>query len=344
MDDRSAKYRAFYAQLICAAAKATDPRLEQAFRNVRREPFAGPGPWSISFGGHPYVVTPDDDPAFLYQNALLALDPARGVNIGMPGAHAYWLSGCGVREGETVLQIGAGTGYYTAILAELAGPDGRVYAYEIDERLAALARENLKGIATVELRERSGIASDLPDVDVIYVCAGAAQPATEWLAALRPGGRLVFPLAPEGVLGGMLMITRPDEGAAWPAKFLRPCPVHRLRGTSGCGCRQGDWPRRSRRDGRACSRCGEGTRPTTPAGLPATAGGFQRRPLLRRRSASRRTATSRRPEVTIPCIRRSETGRARRGTGCGSTSGARAPGPACGSSAQSREVRKPFVS
>jgi threonine dehydrogenase-like Zn-dependent dehydrogenase len=142
MDDRSAKYRAFYAQLICAAAKTTDPRIEQAFRNVRREPFAGPGPWSISFGGHPYVVTPDDDPAFLYQNALLAL------------------------------------------------------------------------------RERSGIASDLPDVDVIYVCAGAAQPATEWLEALRAGGRLVFPLAPEGMLGGMLMITRPEQGTAWPAKFL----------------------------------------------------------------------------------------------------------------------------
>lgn len=220
MDDRSTKYRAFFAQLICTAAKATDPRLEQAFRNVRREPFAGPGPWSISFGGHPYVVTPDDDPAFLYQNTLLALDPARGVNIGMPGAHAYWLSGTGVREGETVLQIGAGTGYYTAILAELAGPEGRVYAYEIDERLAGLARENLKDIATVELRERSGIASDLPSVDVIYVCAGAAQPATEWLEALRPGGRLVFPLAPEGMLGGMLMITRPEQGAAWPAKFL----------------------------------------------------------------------------------------------------------------------------
>lgn len=220
MDDRSNKFRAFYAQLICAAAKAADPRIEQAFRNVRREPFAGPGPWSISFGGHAYVVTPDDDPAFLYQNALLALDPARGVNIGMPGAHAYWLSACSVREGDTVLQIGAGTGYYTAILAELAGPNGRVYAYEIDERLAGLARENLKDIATIELRERSGIASDLPDVDVIYVCAGAAQPAAEWLAALRPGGRLVFPLAPEGVHGGMLMITRPEQGTAWPARFL----------------------------------------------------------------------------------------------------------------------------
>ena len=171
MEDRSAKYRAFYAQLICAAAKTTDPRIEQAFRTVRREPFVGPGPWSISVGGHPYVVTPDDDPAFLYQNTLLALDPARGLNIGMPGAHAYWLSGCGVREGETVIQIGAGSGYYTAILAELTGPSGRVHAYEIDERLAALARENLKHIPHVELEDRSGIASDLPGADVIYVCA-----------------------------------------------------------------------------------------------------------------------------------------------------------------------------
>jgi len=220
MEDRSAKYRAFYAQLICAAAKTTDPRIEQAFSTVRREPFAGPGPWSISVGGHPYVVTPDDDPAFLYQNTLLALDPSRNLNIGMPGAHAYWLSGCGVREGETVIQIGAGSGYYTAILAELTGPSGRVHAYEIDERLAALARENLKDVAHVALEDRSGIASDLPHADVIYVCAGAAQPATEWLEALRPGGRLVFPLAPEGMLGGMLMITRPNEGPIWPAKFL----------------------------------------------------------------------------------------------------------------------------
>src|SRR5689334_2279526 len=216
MEDRSAKYRAFYAQLICAAAKTTDPRIEQAFRTVRREPFAGPGPWSICLGGHPYVVTPDDDPAFLYQNALLALDPSRGLNIGMPGAHAYWLGGCGVREGDTAIQIGAGSGYYTAILAHLVGPGGHVHAYEIDERLAGLARENLKEIAHVDVRQRSGIASDLPKADVIYVCAGAAQPASQWLDALRPGGRLVFPLAPEGVHGGMLMITRPDDGAIWP--------------------------------------------------------------------------------------------------------------------------------
>ncbi len=237
MEDRSAKYRAFYAQLISAAARAADPRIEEAFRTVRRETFAGPGPWSISVGGHPYVVTPDDDPAFLYQNTLLALDSARGLNIGMPGAHAYWLSGCAVKEGETVIQIGAGSGYYTAILAHLVGPGGRVHAYEIDERLAGLARENLKDIAHTDVRDRSGIASDLPKADVIYVCAGAAQPATEWLDALLPGGRLVFPLAPEGMIGGMLMITRPRRGGGLARQIPRACPIHRLRGIAERGCR-----------------------------------------------------------------------------------------------------------
>ena len=52
------------------------------------EPFAGPGPWWLNEGAHPYVQTPDDDPAFLYQDLLLALDRERGINIGMPSAHA----------------------------------------------------------------------------------------------------------------------------------------------------------------------------------------------------------------------------------------------------------------
>jgi hypothetical protein len=39
----SEKYRSFYARLICAAAKIDDPRIEEAFRSVMREPFAGPG-------------------------------------------------------------------------------------------------------------------------------------------------------------------------------------------------------------------------------------------------------------------------------------------------------------
>ena len=91
---RSEKLRTFFAKLLCTAAKLDEPRIEEAFRTVRREPFAGPGPWWMSRGAHPYVQTPDDDPAFLYQDLLIALDRERGINIGMPGAHVTWLASC----------------------------------------------------------------------------------------------------------------------------------------------------------------------------------------------------------------------------------------------------------
>lgn len=75
-------------QLICTAANLDDPRIETAFRMVKREPFAGPGPWWLTLGAHPYVQTPDDDPAYLYQNLLVVLDRKRGINVGEPRWHA----------------------------------------------------------------------------------------------------------------------------------------------------------------------------------------------------------------------------------------------------------------
>jgi protein-L-isoaspartate(D-aspartate) O-methyltransferase len=258
-DDRSAKLRAFFARFVAGRGGARDPRTERAFAAVPRETFAGPGPWSVLpvgpwcvwSPGPSYIQTPDDDPAFLYQDVLVALDAARGINIGEPGLHAHCLDALAVREGESVLHVGAGSGYYTAILAHLVGPAGRVHAFEIDPGLAERAARNLAGLPWVEVRARSGIAEDLPKVDAVYVNAGITQPSWTWLDALRPGGRLLFPLQAERSLGGMLLVEKPRaDGTAWPARFVSRAAFISCQGRqdeeAGRGLvaafARGDWP------------------------------------------------------------------------------------------------------
>jgi protein-L-isoaspartate(D-aspartate) O-methyltransferase len=220
MQNRSENLRTFFARYVAAAGGVAGGPIERAFAATPREIFAGPGPWSVNVPGLGYVETPDDDIAFLYQDTLIGLDAKRGINIGQPSAHARWLGALRLRKGETVLQVGAGSGYYTTILAHLVGDSGRVHAYEIDPDLAARARDNLKALSQVDVQARSGIGDGLPKAEAIYVCAGITQPAWAWLDALRPEGRLVFPLQAEHGLGGMLMIARAKHGAIWPARFI----------------------------------------------------------------------------------------------------------------------------
>ena len=218
--DRSATLRAFFARYVAAEGRARDPRIERAFAAVERERFVGPGPWSINVPGVGYILTPSDDPAFIYQDTLVALDAERRINIGQPSWHAHWLDALALRDGETVIQVGAGTGYYTTVLAHLVGPSGRVHAYEIDPGLSTRAAQNLAQMPWVTVHGRSGIADDLPPADAVYVNAGVTQPCREWLDALEPRGRLLFPLHAEGTVGGMLWIGKPEHGTVWPARFV----------------------------------------------------------------------------------------------------------------------------
>jgi protein-L-isoaspartate(D-aspartate) O-methyltransferase len=221
MEDRSQKLRSVFAGLVAGQTGDRNPAIEHAFAAVKREAFAGPGPWSIApLSATGYVQTPDDDPAHLYQDVLVALDPARNLNIGLPSGHAIWLSAIDLRPGERVVQIGAGTGYYTAILAHLVGGDGRVDAFEVDTDLAARAGDNLKHLPQVKVHPRSGLMGDLPPADVIYVCVGTMQPYQAWLDAMCPRARLLFPMQPDQGAGGMLLIRRPDHGPDWPARFI----------------------------------------------------------------------------------------------------------------------------
>jgi protein-L-isoaspartate(D-aspartate) O-methyltransferase len=227
--DRLTSLRHFYARFVASRGVAQDPRIEAAFAAIPREPFAGPGPWSIFAAGQwtrlgqgpGYVQTPDDDPAFLYQDVLIALDAKRGINIGEPSLHAHCLDALAPRVGETVLQVGVGSGYYTAILAHLVGAGGRVCGFEIDPDLAQRAERNLAPWPWASVHAQSGVVEGLPPADAIYVNAGVTQPSWAWLDALRPGGRLLFPLQEVGGLGGMLLVEKPKHGGlAWPARFV----------------------------------------------------------------------------------------------------------------------------
>ena len=196
-----------------------DARLEAAFATVARERFAGPGPWQVR-AEEGYVETPGDDPACLCQDVLVALDAARGINIGQPSLHTRCIAALALRPGEGVVHVGAGTGYYTAILAAMVGADGGVDAFEIDPAMAARARPNLAELPWLRLHERSGSEGTLPQADAVYVSAGATHPATAWLEALRPGGRLIFPLTPDQGIGGMLLVTRGPRLGVFGAGFV----------------------------------------------------------------------------------------------------------------------------
>ncbi|HET9409516.1 MAG TPA: hypothetical protein VFO39_19905 [Candidatus Sulfotelmatobacter sp.] len=141
--DRTEPFRKFYAELIAANAGALrNQSLVAAFASTPREHFVGAGPWKV-FTRSGYLTTPGDDPAFLYQDFAVALTENRQINNGQPLLHAACLSALQPKEGEAALHIGAGSGYYTALLAELVGPHGSVAAYENETDLAQRAKDNL---------------------------------------------------------------------------------------------------------------------------------------------------------------------------------------------------------
>ncbi len=193
MASDAADIRRDYARNILERAGVTSPRLEDAFAAIPREDFVGPGPWSLfSFSG--YRRTEDADPKHLYDDVLVALVPKKRINNGQPSGHAIWLNAADPRPGDHVVHVGAGTGYYTAMLAHLIGVQGRITAIEYDANLAAKARENLKPYPNVTVLQGDGTTLPFNPADVIYVNAGVTRPAESWLDGLKEGGRLVLPL------------------------------------------------------------------------------------------------------------------------------------------------------
>jgi protein-L-isoaspartate(D-aspartate) O-methyltransferase len=186
--------RRSYAREIMATAGIPDARVETAFAEVQREDFLDPGPWLVIGDRGDYVPTPSADPAFVYLDHVIGILPQRHLNNGQPSLHALLLAYAGAQAGEHVVHIGAGTGYYTAIMAHLVGRSGNVTAIELDPGLAARARGNLSSYPNVRVVCGNGAVVPFDAADVIYVNAGATRPAEAWLDGLAEGGRLILPL------------------------------------------------------------------------------------------------------------------------------------------------------
>ncbi|MCK7494821.1 MAG: hypothetical protein MZW92_29700 [Comamonadaceae bacterium] len=132
------------------------------------------------------------------------------------------------KDGESVLHVGAGTGYYTAILATLVGPVRLGHGNRTRGRLGRpCATASLQHFPQVKVLSASATDGAVPKSDVIYVNAGATHPPAAWLDALQVGGRFVFPLTPNEGFGVMLLVTRMDESTFSASAFMRaafiPC-------------------------------------------------------------------------------------------------------------------------
>jgi len=191
--------RRFYAEEIRYAANLSSPALIQAFARVPRERFLGTGPWQIGSpdlgtGKVAYQTTESADPRHVYHNVTIALDPTRNLCNGQPGSLAMWINALDLHPGERVFHLGCGVGYFSAIMAEVVTTSGSVVASEVDERLAARAKENLAAYSNVTVHAGDGAAVDPGKCDAMLINAGVTHPHRPWLERLTWGGRMVLPL------------------------------------------------------------------------------------------------------------------------------------------------------
>jgi protein-L-isoaspartate(D-aspartate) O-methyltransferase len=227
--------------MLAKAGIADDDALLRAFAAVPRELFLGPPPWKMAHWGG-YRDVSSDDPSVVYQDALFALQHERHVNNGSPSLHAQGLHRLALRSGDSVCHIGAGSGYYSAIIALIVGSNGHVTAVEFDEALARRARDNLKAYHNIDVVWGNGLEWPKKTADAIYVNFAVHRPADPWIERLDVGGRLIFPLGVPDVDGdgrstglasyaGFFLMTRQWEGYA--AECLGPVSFIWGEATSG---------------------------------------------------------------------------------------------------------------
>jgi protein-L-isoaspartate(D-aspartate) O-methyltransferase len=191
-----------------AEARRLDEPVLAALRKVRR-----------------HLFVPEAQQPFAYHNRPLPI--GRGQTISQPYIVGLMTHLLKVRSGDRVLEVGTGSGYQAAVLAEIGA---RVHSIEIVEPLAVEAAQRLVrlGYANVTVRSGDGYAGwpEEAPFDRIIVTAAAPHVPRPLLAQLEPGGRMVIPLARGGRRGDELMLVEKDlrgrlrTRAVMPVRFV----------------------------------------------------------------------------------------------------------------------------
>lgn len=119
-----------------------------------------------------------------------------------------------LQPGQSVVELGTGSGWNAALLAHRAGPEGRVVSVETDANLARAAAEHLAAAgARVEVRTGDGTAgiAGLEPVDRLVATYAVETVPGAWIEQIRPGGRIVFPW---GRLGHFALTVAEDGKSA----------------------------------------------------------------------------------------------------------------------------------
>lgn len=176
----------------------TDLRLQRALETAPREAFLPPNLRAQAYVEREIAYAPG-------RRLLTARDFAKLVDA------------AGIRTKDLVLDVACGSGYSTAILAQLAA---RVIGVESGESLRREARENLIALANAEIvsGDPEGGAAALGPFDVIFIGAAIAQEPAALLRQLKDGGRLATLKREDGVTRGVVYTMK--DGAASARAFF----------------------------------------------------------------------------------------------------------------------------